>query len=249
MKVLVIEDEKLAQEYLVNMLCDTGYDLQIAGTCNSLKSAIKWLIENGEPDLLFMDIDLGDGLCFEIFDVVDISSPIIFTTAYDVYAIQAFKVNSIDYLLKPISSKELLQALKKYSRLAANVVHHHKVDKVARLLSEKYKSRFLIKIGQHIKSLPADDVMFFESKDKATYATGIDKRSYLIEYSLDRLESIMDPEQFFRINRKYIIHFRSIKDIISYSGSRLKVIITGCSEEDTIVSRDRVSQFKSWLDR
>ena len=249
MNVLIVEDEQLAQEYLINLLGDSGIDLTIIGSCNSLKSAIQWFLNNEEPDLVFMDIDLGDGLCFEIFDVVDLNCPIIFTTAYDEYAIQAFKVNSIDYLLKPISFTDLLRALSKFSSLTAKRHQKPQVAEVAKVFSEKYKSRFIIKVGQHIKSLPSEEIMYFSSRDKATYVTGKDHRSYLIEYSLDRLESIMDPVQFFRINRKYIIHFKSIKDIISYSGSRLKVFLIENQEEDIVVSRDRVNDFKRWLDR
>ncbi len=249
MRVLIIEDEQLAQEYLEDLLGETGYDLQIVGVCNSLKNSIKWLIKNEEPDLIFMDIDLGDGLCFEIFEVIDISCPVIFTTAYDEYAIQAFKVNSIDYLLKPISSRDLLQALKKYFRLTANVNRRNNIEKVASALSEKHKSRFIIKVGLHIRSLPVENIRYFISRDKATYIMDVEGRTSLIEYSLDRLESMMEPAAFFRINRNYFISFQSIKDIISYSGSRLKVFIKGHSEEGIVVSRDRVSHFKSWLDR
>ncbi|NNF34588.1 MAG: response regulator transcription factor [Saprospiraceae bacterium] len=248
MKVLIIEDERLAQEYLENLLLDTGYEIEVVGVCDSLKHAIKWLIRNAEPDLIFMDIDLGDGLCFEIFEVVDITCPIIFTTAYDEYAIQAFKVNSIDYLLKPISSVELIKALNKYNRLSANVIDEKRFDAVASMLSEKYKSRFIIKVGQHIRSLPVENILFFESRDKATYAFDIEGRNSLIECSLDRLDSILDPVIFFRINRNYLISFKSIKEIISYSGSRLKVSLAMTEGEDIVVSRDRVNDFKLWLD-
>ena len=249
MKVLIIEDEKLAQDYLIDLLSDIGYELQLVGTCNSLKNSIKWLVSNDLPDLIFMDIDLGDGLCFEIFDVVDLSCPIIFTTAYDEYAIRAFKVNSIDYLLKPIASQDLNAALKKYFRLTANVVDRNKIEKISGSISGRYKSRFIIKVGNHIRSLPVENIRYFHSKEKATYAYDYEKKMALIDYSLDRLESMMDPEHFFRINRNYIISYGSIKDIISYSGSRLKVHLEGTSADDVVVSRDRVQDFKSWLDR
>jgi DNA-binding LytR/AlgR family response regulator len=249
LKALIIEDEVLAQEYLVNLLNDSAYELHVVGICSSLKSALRWFIRNEEPDLIFMDIDLGDGLCFEIFDVINITCPIIFTTAFDEYAIQAFKVNSIDYLLKPISSRELLRALNKYSQFSSKTYVHNNVDQIAKIFLEKFKSRFIIKIGQHIKSLPTEDIHFFRSKEKATYAINKDGRSYLIEYSLDRLESIMNPADFFRINRKYIINFQSISDIISYSGSRLKLTLKYDKNNDIIVSRERVGDFKAWLDR
>ena len=249
MNVLIIEDEKLAQEYLLGLLEDTGYDLQVAGTCNSVKNAIKWFINNPEPDLVFMDIDLGDGLCFEIFDVVTINCPIIFTTAYDEYAIQAFKVNSIDYLLKPVDQKGLLRAINKFSRLSSNDINISGISSVAKQLSEQYKSRFIIKIGNRLKSLPSEDILFFESKDKVSYVITKEKRSFLIDYSLDKLESIMNPSMYFRVNRNFIISFNSIIDIVSFSSSRLKITVLGSDNDKIIVSRERVSTFKEWLDR
>jgi len=249
MKVLIIEDEILAQDYLLKIINESGFELEVLGICSSLKSAITWLVKNKEPDLIFMDIDLGDGLCFEIFEVVHLTCPIIFTTAYDEYAIQAFKVNSIDYLLKPVAPKDLTRALSKYSLLSQQIFYPPKIEKIANVFTEKYKSRFLIKIGHHIRSLPSGQILFFVSKNKATYAWSEDGKSSLIDYSLDRLEQLMNPHHFFRINRNYLINFQSIEDIISFSGSRLKVLLRNQTKEEIIVSRDRVNDFKEWLDR
>ena len=249
MKVLIIEDEKLAQEYLSELLVEIGIERAEIETTNSVKNSIKWLLKNNEPDLVFMDIDLGDGLCFEIFEVVNINCPIIFTTAYDQYAIKAFKVNSIDYLLKPVEMVELQQAINKYSRLKSSEGFNRGITNISKILSEKYKSRFIIKIGHRLRSLPSKNIMYFVSRDKATFAGLGNGREYLIDYSLDKLEDLLHPDYFFRINRKYVINYRAIQDITTYSNSRLKVAIKGATEREIIVARERVGEFKGWLDR
>jgi DNA-binding LytR/AlgR family response regulator len=247
MKVIIIEDEILAQEYLQGLL--TSLDIEVVDKIDSVKNAIKWFLKNPKPDLIFLDIELGDGLCFEIFEVIEITCPIIFTTAYDEYAIKAFKVNSIDYLLKPIDKEELKQAIQKYHRL--RTAEHTKpgLEKAIEMISGPYKSRFIVKVGDKIKSLTAQEIMYFKSENKGTYAATKDKRKYLIDYSLDKLESLLDPVDFFRVNRNYYLNYQAILDIISYSNSRLKINLTGNQHEEIVVSRDKVKLFKSWLDR
>ena len=193
--VLIIEDEKLATEYLEKQIASLEmYDIDIVGSVNSVKNSIKWFLKNEKPDLIFMDIDLGDGLCFEIFEVVDIDTPVIFTTAYDEYAIKAFKVNSIDYLLKPIDKKELVGALSKFSNLTQKEVKDfsRKVPEIQKYLSPEFKERFIIKIGEHIKSVPTNTIGYFFSRDKATYACTHDQRTYLLDYTLDTIELMLD---------------------------------------------------------
>jgi DNA-binding LytR/AlgR family response regulator len=250
MKVLIIEDEKLAEEYLEDLLSKTDYDIQISGKADSVKNAIKWFIKNPQPDLVFMDIDLGDGLCFEVFEVVDINCPIIFTTAYDEYAIQAFKVNSIDYLLKPVDLEGLKLALDKFLRMnTGKLMMSPGIQTAGKMLSKGYKERFIIKIGDHLKTIPVKEIMYFVSREKATFAGHKEGRTYLIDYTLDGLEEILDPSKYFRINRQYIIRDKAILDMVSYSNSRLKVILDGSDDKDIIVARDRVQDFKAWLDK
>ena len=250
MNVLIIEDENLSQDYLEDLLKKCNYDINIVDRVDSVKNSIKWFLQNPTPDLVFMDIDLGDGLCFEVFEVVSVDCPIIFTTAYDEYAIRAFKVNSIDYLLKPFAAEEINQALDKFSRLAPRSAKA-KPDFLAagRMLAKSYKERFIIKIGERLKTLAVQDIMFFMSRDKATFAGTAEGRNYLIDYSLDNLEEMLDPARYYRINRKYIIRDEAILDIIAYSNSRLQVNLKGTDERNIIVARDRVQSFKSWLDR
>ena len=249
MKVLIAEDEPLAREYLEDLLGNCQYPIEIVGRVRSVKNGLKWFLKNPHPDLIFMDIDLGDGLCFEIFDAIDIASAVIFTTAYDAYAIRAFKVNSIDYLLKPVDQDSLNKALEKFTQWgrkpAAKSNHTHS----NRLLLPSFKERFIIKIGSHLKTIPVGDVLFFYSRDKSTFGLTVDYRNYLIDYTLDGLETLLDPAKYFRINRKYLISFHAINDIVFYSNSRLKVVVDKTLDHEMIVARDRVGAFKAWLDR
>ena len=200
-----------------------------------------------------MDIQLADGLSFEIFERVKVPCPVIFTTAYEEYAIKAFKVNSVDYLLKPIAWNELEAAFHKFANQATSApalppVTIELLNKVKEMLREQYKTRFVIKVGDHFKSIPVDDILFFYSLEKATYLCTADFRIYLVDYSLDHISEIIDEQRFFRINRKYILSNQSIADIVVYSNSRLKIKLKKPDEESIIVSRDKVAGFKEWLD-
>ena len=200
-----------------------------------------------------MDIQLADGLSFEIFERVKVPCPVIFTTAYEEYAVKAFKVNSIDYLLKPIAWNELEAAFHKFRNQTQNLTATPSVtiellNNIKKMLRKQYKNRFVIKVGEHLKSIPVEDILFFYSLEKATYLFTADFRTYLVDYSLDHISEMIDEQRFFRINRKYILSNQSIADIVVYSNSRLKIKLKKPDEESIIVSRDKVQKFKEWLD-
>lgn len=252
MRVLIVEDESMAAKRLSNMLLKLEPDAEILDVLDSVKTAVKWLSAN-EADLLFFDIQLADGLSFEILNQVHINTPIIFTTAFDEYAIKAFKVNSIDYLLKPIDPEELQNALDKFhqnfKRPETQQPNLAMLEQAMKMLTKQYKERFVVKIGEHIHTISVSDTAYFFSQDKATFLVTQDKKRYIIDYSLEDVESLLDPQEFFRINRKYLISLRAVKDIVSYSNSRLRIILNQSDEMDAIVSRERVQDFKKWLDR
>jgi DNA-binding LytR/AlgR family response regulator len=252
-KVLIIEDEKPASEWLLQLILKFDAHIKVLAVVDSVSSATDWFQQNPSPDLVFMDIQLADGLSFEIFERVKVPCPVIFTTAYEEYAIKAFKVNSIDYLLKPIAYNELEAAFQKFGDRSkkANEVQPVTIDllnKVKEMLHKPYKTRFVIKTGEHLKSIPVEDIQFFYSLEKATYLCTTDFKTYLVDYSLDRISEMVDAHRFFRINRKYILSNQSIFDIVSYSNSRLKIKLKKPGEENIIVSRDKVQAFKEWLD-
>lgn len=254
MRVLVIEDEKLAAERLVELIKEIEPSAQILKSIESIKAAVRWLNFNAHPDLIFMDIQLADGLSFQIFDLVNIDMPVIFTTAYNEYALRAFKVNSIDYLLKPIDKEELRTSINKYFRLNKPVSQNVAIQpqllrQVMEIIHNSYKSRFMVKIGEHIKTIAIEDVAYFYSSEKSSFLRSISGRDYAIDYSLEQLEKELDPGKFFRVNRKYMIAMTHIKDIIAYSGNRLKLKVTGGDQEEILVSREKVTDFKNWLNK
>jgi DNA-binding LytR/AlgR family response regulator len=252
-KVLVIEDEKPAAEWLGQLIRKVDSQISILAVIDSVGGATEWFQQNPAPDLVFMDIQLADGLSFEIFERVKVPCPVIFTTAYEEYAVKAFKVNSVDYLLKPIAYDELKSAFQKFGAQQQRAqtspsVTVELLNKVKEMLRKQYKTRFIIKVGEHLKSIPVEDILFFYSLEKATFLCTADFKTYLIDYSLDRISEMVDEHQFFRINRKYILSNKSIADIVFYSNSRLKIKLKKPDEEGIIVSRDKVAAFKEWLD-
>lgn len=252
-KVLIIEDEKPAAEWLQQLILKLGYDIKIATVIDSVRGAVEWFRQNSAPDLVFMDIQLADGLSFQIFEQVKVPCPVIFTTAYEEYAVKAFKVNSVDYLLKPIALDELEAAFQKFLNQAkkeetVQPITLDLLNKVREMLRKQYKTRFVIKVGEHLKSIPVEDIQFFYSLDKATFLCTSDFKTYIVDYSLDRISEMVDEHRFFRINRKYILSNQSIADIVFYSNSRLKIKLKKPDEESIIVSRDKVPAFKEWLD-
>ncbi len=249
MNVLIIEDEKPAARLLQRKLQKLGIEAETM--LHSVEESIEWFSENQHPDLIFLDIQLSDGLSFEIFEAVPISSAIIFTTAYDEYALRAFKLNSIDYLLKPIDEDDLETAVNKYRSSRPKQNLQLDFEQIKRMLvnpAEKtYKKRFTIKMGQHLKMVNIEDVECFYSENKGTYLHTNEGRDYLLESTLEQLESELDPADFFRVSRKFIVPMKAIKDIVVYTNSRLKVILPTYKEDEVIVSRERVNDFKEWL--
>jgi len=250
-KIIIIEDEKPSARRLGRMLKEINIEAQ--AMLYSVAESVKWFKNNKHPDLILLDIQLSDGLSFEIFEQVEVMSAIIFTTAYDEYALKAFKLNSIDYLLKPIDDDELENAINKFK---ANQPKPHNLqvdlEQIKKLLinplDRNFKDRFTIKIGQHLKMINISEIDCFYSENKATYINTNEKRNYLIDNTLEQLEEQLDPAKFFRVNRKFIINIEAIKDIISYTNSRLQIKLNHFSELDIIVSREKVKDFKNWLD-
>jgi DNA-binding LytR/AlgR family response regulator len=252
-KILIIEDEKPAADWLRQLVLKLDTGIEVLKVIDSVGDAIEWFQKNSSPDLTFMDIQLADGLSFEIFEKLLVSCPVIFTTAYEEYAIRAFKVNSVDYLLKPIAFNELEAAFQKFKITVENaspapLVTVELLSKIKEMLRKQYKTRFVIKVGEHLKSIPVEEIHFFYSLEKATYLCTADHKTYLVDYSLDRISEMVDEQRFFRINRKYILSNSSIADIVFYSNSRLKIKLKKADEEPVIVSRDKVAAFKEWLD-
>ena len=251
MRALIIEDEKPAARRLNRMLEKEG--VTVIKMLHSVAESIEWFKNNEHPDLMFLDIQLSDGLSFEIFENVAVSSPVKFTTAYDEYALQAFKLNSIDYLLKPIDDEDLRTAINKYKSFkpqSQNVPSSFEAIKKL-LLGEsvaKYRTRFTLKIGQHLKMINVEDVECFYSEHKTTYLHTLSGRNYPIESTLENLEQELDPKFFFRISRKFYVNINHIKDIIAYSNSRLIVKLSSYNDNELIVSRERVKNFKIWLE-
>ncbi|CAN5361564.1 LytTR family DNA-binding domain-containing protein [soil metagenome] len=255
MTAIIIEDEKPAARRLHRML--EKLEVNVLTTLHSVEEAKNWFSGSPHPEVIFLDIQLSDGLSFEIFDETEVKSAIIFTTAYDEYALQAFKLNSIDYLLKPIDEEELASAVSKYSNIKDSYSLKHSqsvqlnLDDIKRLLvhpmERDYKKRFTIKVGQHLKMVPVEEICCFYSENKGTYLQTKEGRNYLMETTLDQLENELSPENFFRVNRKFYVNIHAIKDIISYSNSRLKVKLNHFNGEEIIVARERVKDFKAWL--
>lgn len=250
MRVIIIEDEKPSARRLQRMLSSLG--VEAATMLHSVEEAITWFKTNSHPDLIFLDIQLSDGLSFEIFEAIDIKSAVIFTTAYDEYALQAFKLNSIDYLLKPIDDEELERAVYKYKeRLPQQKSVTLDFDDIKSLLvnpiERAYKKRFSVKVGQHLKLINIDDIECFYSQNKGTYLHTSEGRNYLIDNSLEHLEDELDPNLFFRINRKFFVNINAIKDMVSYTNSRLQIKLQSYDEQEVIVARERVKSFKDWL--
>ncbi len=249
MNCLIIEDEREAAIKLSGMIEKYDRNIIILDKIQSVKNAVIWLNNNETPDLIFMDIQLADGLSFEIFEQTIVKAPVIFTTAYNEYALKAFKVNSIDYLLKPIGQSELNQAVDKYKENnAPKEISAQVFDTILHTLSKRYKSKFLIKVGEHIKVFPVDDVQCFYSMEKYTFLQNNAGRDYAIAYSLDQIENLIDPAKFFRINRSFLVSFSAISNIVSYSNSRLRIDLKSNNSEDLIVSREKVQDFKKWLE-
>lgn len=252
-RALIVEDEKPAAEHLVKLLHECDHEVHVLHRTDSISQTIAWFNDHPSPDLMFLDIQLADGLSFEIFKHLDIECPVIFTTAYEEYAIRAFKTNSIDYLLKPIGIEELNFAIGKFKgqtfKDSTHGVLTNKVEKLLQILNHPYKSRFIVNVGPRIKFIESAHIRYFYSLEKSTFLLEESGKSYDISYSLDQVETQLDPKQFFRISRKYIVNIDAIEEIITYSSSRLKLIIKGSDQAYILVSRRKISDFKYWLEK
>ena len=253
MNVLIIEDEPLAAERLENLVKEIVPGVVISGKIDSVKKSSAWLKINTAPDLILMDIQLADGLSFKIFEDCEVTCPVIFTTAFDEYALRAFKVNSIDYILKPVDKDELAAAFRKYQALAQKSSSPEKllenIGYAMQMLSKKHKERFVIKVGEHLRSIEITEVLFFFSLEKVTFVQTRDGRKHILDFTMDQVEGLIDPKRFFRINRKYMVAVDAIQDMISHTNSRLKLVLKTSDDDDVIVARERVQEFKNWLDQ
>lgn len=249
MKVLIVEDETLAASSLESMLRDIVPNLDVMAVFGTIRDTVEWL-EINSPELIFLDIHLADGNSFRIFDQVDVMAPVIFTTAYDQYAIKAFKVNSIDYLLKPIDRRELEKAIHKFSltkKEDAGLPFDARVLLEAVTGKKSFQKRFLVYAGDKMKSIRAEQVAWFNIVEKQVFLATFDDHHYGLEYSLDKIENMVDPDLFFRVNRRYIINLNAINTMVQLSKSRIKVKLEPPADEDVLVSVHRMGRFRKWL--
>lgn len=243
MRIVIIEDEKPAARLLKRKIEALGYTIQ--QQLSSVEEGLDWFDKNEHPDLIFVDIQLSDGLSFEIFESIPIQSAVIFTTAYDEYALKAFKLNSVDYLLKPIDEHELEMALLKFkSRYEKKYVD---IELMKNLLKRQNKERYTVKVGNTLKIIESDYIQCFYSANKISYLSTLEGRNYFLDDTLDALESECDNKKFFRVNRQFIININAVKEISIYTNSRLKITLQNFKEEEIIVSREKVAAFKNWI--
>jgi len=250
--VLIVENEKLAADKLIRLLAKIDKSLHVTDVMNTVEGTINYLQEKPQPDLILMDIQLDDGLCFEIFETIRLDLPVIFTTAYDEFTLKAFKVNSIDYLLKPIEEIHLHNAIDKFKspHLKKDNLNSDLLKQLYEGLNAVHKNRFLVKIGPNYKSIPVSDICAFYILERATFIRTFGDRDYSLDHSLDYIQKTIDTKQFFRINRNCLINVKAISDITGYSASRLKIKLNSPKPIDNlIVSRDKVSEFKKWIDK
>jgi DNA-binding LytR/AlgR family response regulator len=252
MKALIIEDEEIAAERLAAMVKSSGFEIEIVGVIDSVKNAVKYLSSNPLPDLMFLDIHLGDGISFQIFDKIKVTSPIIFTTAFDEYAIQAFKLRSIDYLLKPVRQQELIQAIEKFKSWkgseASPTVDLTALYELIQKKEPEFKTRFSITIGQKIKTVNLEEVSFFFAEGNIVFLVTKSNQQFPIDYSLENLQKQLNPKDFFRINRQFLVRLDAIENVHIYPKSKLKLSLTPAVKEEVFVSVDKVVKFKEWLE-
>jgi DNA-binding LytR/AlgR family response regulator len=251
--VLIIEDEPLAAQRLETLVVGLLDNVRVVAKIDSVKKSVHWLQKNETPDLILMDIQLADGISFLIFEQCEVKAPVIFTTAYDEYALKAFKVNSIDYILKPVDQADLANALRKLELLKniqpSRDVLMQSISQAMSMLTKKYKERFVIKVGEHLKTVEVKNVLYFYSQEKTTFCHTADNRNHILDFTLEQLEALIDPAEYFRVNRKYLVRGDSIRDIIAYTNSRLRLVLKDSQDGDIIVARERVQEFRHWLDR
>lgn len=252
MNILIVEDEELAVKKLQKTLAAVDDTAVVLASTDSIKSTVEWLNDNPQPDLILMDIELADGQSFEIFNLVDVKSPVIFTTSYDEYALKAFKVNSVDYLLKPIQKEELAAALTKYKKLQSNAKPDISLDNLVKELQQKlqpkeYRKRFLVKHGQKLVSVEVEDIAYFYSDGRLNFFKTKDNKKFVVDYTMDELEDMLDPAQYFRISRSFYVSVNSIDKIDDYFGNRLVLGLIPEVDKEALVSREKVTEFKKWM--
>ncbi len=257
MKVLIIEDEDLAVRKLQKTLQSVDAGAEIVGVTDSIRSSVKWLEENQAPDLILMDIELADGQSFEIFDKVEVNSTVIFTTSYDEYALKAFKVNSVDYLLKPVQREDLEAALDKFRRMKQLLGNNEgggqlNVDNLVKELQQRlqprdFRKRFLVKHGQKLVSVEVEEIAYFYSDGRVNFFKTTDNRKFIVDYTMDELEEMLDPNRFFRISRSFYVSIESVDQIHDYFGNRLLLNLKPMVDKEAIVSREKVTEFKRWM--
>jgi two-component system, LytTR family, response regulator len=255
MKVLIIEDEKPASDKIVSFLQMYDSNIEVMAIIESVCKAVEWFRETSTlPDVIFMDVQLTDGLCFEIFEQVSIKKPIIFTTAFNQYAIKAFKQNSIDYLLKPIDYQQFYQSLKKLTTLRDNLPGNSEFDQLEQYrtlfsnIGQSYKPRFMVKVGEHLRTVQTENIVLFFAEGRNVTLIDNKSKRYVVDYKMEELENMLNPKHFFRLSRSFIVNINFIADTLIYSNSRLKVALTNPFEEEIIVSREKVKLFKEWFD-
>ena len=252
MKILIVEDEELAAKKLQKILVAVDPSVMVAGVTDSIKTTVEWLQENPQPDLILMDIELSDGQSFEIFNLTEVKSPVIFTTSYDEFALKAFKVNSLDYLLKPVQKDELEVALKKFHKLKGSQQSDMNIDQLVKELQSKlipvsYRKRFLVKHAQKLISMEVGDIAYFYSDGRLNFFKTTDNKKFVVDYTMDELEEMLDPERYFRISRSFYVSINSVDKIDDYFGNRLILALKPAVDKEALVSREKVTEFKNWL--
>ncbi len=248
MRTLIIEDEQATAIRLKKLLFEIEPDIKVIEILDSIESCINWLNKNTHPDLIFQDIELADGSSFEIFKQVKVDAPIIFITAYNQYAIDAFKVNSVDYLLKPVKKPELIESIKKYKKLFEKPQVDIDYQALSKLIKrEDFQKRIVVRYGNTIKAIEVEEVAYFFTDSGNIFFRTFENNTYPLDISLDKMEPLLDPEKFYRINRQFIIQFKAIKEMYGYSKSRVRIIVEPLCEHETIASTDRSGDFKKWL--
>ncbi|MGN6401594.1 MAG: LytR/AlgR family response regulator transcription factor [Flavisolibacter sp.] len=257
MKILIVEDEDLAVKKLKKTLQSVDETANVVGEADSIKSTVNWLQNNPAPDLILMDIELADGQSFEIFNHVQVKSPVIFITSYDEYALKAFKVNSVDYLLKPVQKEDLQTALEKYRQIKKMYTTEPATQQVLiedlvkelqqKLQNKEFRKRFLVKHGQKLVSVEVDDIAYFFSDGRLNFFKTFDNKKFVVDYTMDELNEMLDPEKYFRISRSFFISVNSVAQIHDYFGNRLMLQLKPETDKEAIVSREKVTEFKNWL--
>jgi len=253
MKILIIEDEELAVKKLHKMLVSIDKDIEVIANLDCIESSVEWLENNEAPDLIMMDIELLDGQSFEIFNRVKVKSPVIFTTSYDEYALKAFKVNSVDYLLKPIQKEDLTAALEKYKKMFVSAAPPSiNMDMLVKELQQKlqpreFRKRFLVKNVQKLVSVETEEIAYFYSDGRLNFFKTYDNKKYVVDYTMDDMEDMLDPERYFRISRSFYVSINSVDQINDYFGNRLILTLKPAVDKEALVSREKVTEFKKWL--